>query len=88
MLPDFDKQFYIVSDACDHALGGMLAQDYDGHLRPVAYHSRKFTSAEKNYTVREQECLAIVDCLRKFEHYLPQNLQGRVLETRALTSSS
>ena len=70
VLPDFDQQFYIVSDACDHALGGMLAQDYDGHLRPVAYHSRKFTSAEKNYTVREQECLAIVDCLRKFEHYL------------------
>ena len=73
-LPDWEKQFYLVTDSCDHALGGMVAQMYekDGKqiLMPVAYHSRKFSKHEVNYSVREQECLAIIDCFKKFEYLL------------------
>ena len=39
-------------------------------LRPVAYHSRRFSAAEENYSATDRELLAIVDSLRHFRHYL------------------
>ena len=69
-MPDFEKPFVVHTDSCDHSLGGVLLQDHDGHLLPVSYHSRSFTSAEMNYDVRNQEGLALVDTFKKFEHYL------------------
>eukprot|EP00961_Rhodomonas_salina_P081304 1093285-Rhodomonas_salina.1 len=41
----------------------------DDDLRPVAFYSRKFSSAERNYTTREQELLAIKECLSTWRHY-------------------
>ena len=38
--------------------------------RPVAYYSRKMTSAERNYVVTERELLATVEALRVFRCYL------------------
>ena len=69
-MPNFSKPFILHTDACDHSLGGVLLQETQAHLLPVHYHSRGFNSAEMNYTVREQECLAMVDSFKKFEHYL------------------
>ena len=69
-MPDFNKPFVIHTDSCDHSLGGVLLQETDDHLLPIAYHSRAFNSAEMNYSVRDQEGLAIVDTFRKFQHYL------------------
>ena len=69
-LPDFDKAFIMHTDSCDHSIGGALLQEYDEHLLPCAYHSRSMNSAEINYPVRDQEGLALVDCFKKFTHYL------------------
>ena len=69
-IPDFNKPFYIVTDACDHSLGGALMQDYAGLLLPCAYHSRTYVPAEYNYPVREKEMLALVDTFKKFSGYL------------------
>eukprot|EP00961_Rhodomonas_salina_P156451 2106803-Rhodomonas_salina.1 len=41
----------------------------DDDLRPVAFYSCKFSNAERNYTTREQELLAIKECLRTWRHY-------------------
>jgi hypothetical protein len=61
----------VMSDASSAGLGAVLMQaDANGLLRPVAYHSRKLSPAERNYTTREQELLAIVDALRTWRHYL------------------
>ena len=61
----------VMSDASSHGLGAVLMQaDTDGRLRPVAYHSRKLTAAERNYPTREQELLAVVDSLKAWRHYL------------------
>jgi hypothetical protein len=60
------------TDASDNALSGILYQTVDGKLKPVAYHSRKFNAAERNYTTTERELLAIVDSCRHWRHYLYQ----------------
>lgn len=62
----------VITDASSShtAIGGVLMQD-DGHgARPIAYYSRKMTTAEIKYTTREQELLAIKDCLKQWKHYL------------------
>lgn len=52
------------------AIGAVLTQDDGSGARPIAYFSRKMTSAERNYTTREQETLAVRDALRQWKHYL------------------
>lgn len=58
-------------DASSHGVGCVVKQvDEDGILHPIAYHSRNLRDYEKNYAITELECLAIVDALDKFYHYL------------------
>ena len=58
------------TDASAKALGGVLYQEVEGKLKPVAFHSRHFKSAEENYSATDREMLAIVDSLRHFRHYV------------------
>ena len=39
-------------------------------LRPCAYHSRRLSPSEENYSATDHELLAIVDTLRNFRHYV------------------
>ena len=67
-MPDFDKQenFEVVADASNHSIGAVLLQD--GH--PVAFESRKLTSAERNYHAYEREALAVLHALKVWQCYL------------------
>ncbi|KAL0296210.1 UNVERIFIED_CONTAM: Retrovirus-related Pol polyprotein from transposon.6 [Sesamum radiatum] len=65
-LPDMLKPFTVETDASDFALGGVLMQD--GHL--VAFGSRKLKDVERRYSVHDKELLAVVHCLRLWQHYL------------------
>lgn len=74
-IPDFSEDkhppvFEVHTDASDFALGATLFCLVNGKLKPVAYHSRKFTPAEVNYSTTDKELLAIVDALRTWRHYL------------------
>ena len=69
-LPDFDRQIVLRTDASDTGLGAVLLQIYDGIYFPVAYASKKLSSAQMSYAVIERECLAIVWALETFEMYL------------------
>jgi len=52
-------------------LGIVLAQSGEGNIdHPIAFASRKLSTAEKNYTTTEREGLAMVYALQKFRHYL------------------
>jgi hypothetical protein len=71
MLHNPDKQHLIRPDASGYALGIVLEQpDDDGKWRPVAFFSRKFTTAERNYDVHDRELLAIVEAFKQWRHYL------------------
>ena len=45
-------------------------QEHDAKLFPVCYGSKKLSSAERNYSTLEKECLAIVWGLKRFNLYL------------------
>jgi len=68
--PELKKEF-IETDASDYGIGAILGQhDLRGDLRPVSLISRKLTSAERNYSTREKEALAIVWAIEKLSQFL------------------
>ena len=69
-FPDFGQPFVLTTDASDFAIGAVLSQGKLGHDLPVAYASRLLSKAERNYSASERECLAVVEYVRHFRHYL------------------
>ncbi|GFU85763.1 retrovirus-related Pol polyprotein from transposon gypsy [Trichonephila clavipes] len=65
-LPDFKIPFELFMDDSSIGVGAVLNQEQG----PVVFTSRTLSSAERNYTVTERECLAVVSALNKFRTYL------------------
>lgn len=67
---DPKKPYELHVDASREGLGGVLYQEHDGLLRPVAYVSRSLTPSEKNYPTHKLEFLAlkwaVVDKLKDY----------------------
>ncbi|UYV63101.1 hypothetical protein LAZ67_2003141 [Cordylochernes scorpioides] len=60
-------------DASLQGIAGILKQQHpDGTLHPVQYYSRAIRPHEKNYTITELECLAVIDSVEKFRIYLAE----------------
>ena len=71
VFPNWKRPFHVHVDASSITLGIILAQPRDGGIdHPIAFASRKLSSAERNYTTIEREGLAMVYALQKFRHYL------------------
>ncbi|XP_069163371.1 uncharacterized protein [Procambarus clarkii] len=72
--PSFEDRFILTVDASDYGLGSVLSQtDEKGVEHPVAYHSKKFTPSQLNYSVIEKETLALINSVQHFEVYLTSN---------------
>ena len=71
VYPDFNKQFFITTDAAKVGLGAVLQQkDENGKLKPIAYASKSLVEAEGRYSATELELLAIVWAVRKWNPYI------------------
>ena len=64
--PDFSQEFEIYTDASQTQLGAVIAQNG----KPIAFYTRKLTSAQQKYTTTERELLAIVETLKEFRNIL------------------
>ncbi len=69
-LPELEKPFVLRTDASEIGLGAILLQEQDDVLFPIAYASKKLLPRERNYSVVEKECLAVVWGVEKFHRYL------------------
>ena len=68
----------VETDASDFALGAIMSQQQPTTvLHPIAFHSRKFKSAELNYDIHDKEMLAIVEAFKLWEHML-KSVQGTI----------
>jgi hypothetical protein len=69
-LPDFEKEFVLVTDASDLAVAAVLHQRVEESLAPIAYYSRLLTGPERKYSTYKKECLAVLFGCEKCRGYL------------------
>ena len=69
-LPDMLKPFMLRTDALDVGIGDVLLQQHEGKLFPIAYASKKLLPSERNYSIMEKECLAVVWAVKRFNVHL------------------
>ena len=68
--PDWNKEFEIMCDASDYAMGAVLGQRIDKMFKAIYYASKIFNEAQENYSTTEKEMLAIVFACEKFRSYI------------------
>ena len=68
--PDFSRPFIVSSDASNYGVGGVLSQELDRKVLPIAYASRTLSDTEVNYSTIEKELLAILFSVETFRPYL------------------
>ena len=68
--PDWNKDFEIMCDANDYAMGAVLEQRTEKILRAIYYVSKTFNEAQENYLTIENEMLAMVFACEKFRSYV------------------
>ena len=78
---DFQKKFYLQTDASAYGVGAVLSQEGDTTTpslakfkkpvtHPVAFFSATFTPTEQNYDIYERELLAVMKALAHWRPYL------------------
>ncbi|XP_075076430.1 uncharacterized protein LOC142163076 [Nicotiana tabacum] len=70
VTPDWSLPFELMCYASSVAIGAVLGQHHNKVLHSVYYASKTINGAQMNYTVTEQELLAIVYAFVKFWAYL------------------
>jgi hypothetical protein len=77
-----EHQCIVETITSDFALGAVISQKgSNDKLYPIAYHSRKFSSAEINNEIHDKELLAVVDSFKTWRKYL----DGALLPVRVYT---
>src|SRR6218665_44187 len=69
-LPRDGAPYTLDCDASDIGLGAVLSQNIDREERVIAYGSRLFSTAERNYCVTRRELLVVVYFTQLYRQYL------------------
>ena len=68
--PNWNKEFEIMCDASDYAMGAVLGQRIDKVFKAIYCASKTFNEAQENYSTTEKEMLAIVFACENFRPYI------------------
>ncbi|XP_059302344.1 uncharacterized protein LOC132054319 [Lycium ferocissimum] len=68
--PDWSLPFELMCDASGFVVGAVFGQRNNKIVHPIYYASKILNAAQMNYTITEQELLAIVFAFEKFRAYL------------------
>jgi hypothetical protein len=88
--PNFDKTFYLQTDASAYSMGAVLSQEGGSggtspnskpKRHPIAYFSSTFTPTEQNYDIYEREFLGVVKALEHWQQYLIWTKEPFIIET-------
>jgi hypothetical protein len=63
-IPHTDKSFRFETDASE--VGAVLIQEINNIDKYISFYSKAYTSAQKNYSTREKELLALVMAVEHF----------------------
>ena len=67
---DLNKEFEIMCDVSDYAMGAVLGQRTEKIFRVIYYASKTFNEAQKNYSTTKKKMLAMVFACEKFRPYI------------------
>ena len=68
--PDWNREFEIMCDASDYAMGAVLGQKDEKVFKAIYYDSKTFNEAQENYSTTEKDMLAIVFGCENFRPYI------------------
>ena len=68
--PGWNKEFEIMCDASDYAMGAVLGHKANKMFKAIYYSSKTFNEAQENYSTTENEMLAMVFSCEKFKPYI------------------
>ena len=85
-VPQFDRPFYIRTDASRYAIGAVLEQvdEATGDHYPLAFWSRKLAPRQMQWSPREQETYAIICALKKYQSWVGTNRVEVLTDHRSL----
>lgn len=84
--PNMSETFVLTTDASVTALGYILSQTINGKEHPIAYGGRATRKAEKNYSITDLECLAVLEGINAYRPYLAHRHFDVYTDHSALTS--
>ena len=75
--PDYNKRFFLATDASSYSVGAVLSQEGEINPRthkimrhPIAYYSAMFTPTERNYDIFKRELLALMKALHHWRPHI------------------
>ena len=68
--PNWNREFEIMCDASDFAMGAVLGQKDEKVFKAIYYASKTFNEAQENYSTIEKKMVAIVSACEKFRPYI------------------